>query len=65
MDVLFADEGPKGKECGRGRECKTCTKPSMSESTWDWCGTRTMSPRMALRLKRLAVLVNEDRVLKG
>ncbi|CAG2202829.1 unnamed protein product [Mytilus edulis] len=54
-----------GQLCGLGRGCISCEKPSMSKSTWDWCATRVMSPRMALRLKRLAVLVKTDTMVKG
>jgi hypothetical protein len=65
IDVQFENEGPVDKECGLGRACKNCDRPSMSGSTWDWCSTRTMTPRLGLRLKRLAVLVRKDKLLKG
>lgn len=65
VDVQFVDEGQVGQSCGLGRGCISCEKPSMSKSTWDWCATRVMSPRMALRLKRLAVLVKTDTMVKG
>ncbi|XP_071181101.1 uncharacterized protein [Mytilus edulis] len=65
VDVQFVQEGKEGHSCGLGRGCISCEKPSMSKSTWDWCATRVMSPRMALRLKRLAALVKTDSVLKG
>lgn len=64
LDVDFESEGPLGSKCGKNRECNQCIRPSMSGIPWDWCGTRVMSPRMAFRLKRLAVLAKKHPDLK-
>ncbi|XP_060074378.1 uncharacterized protein LOC132554096, partial [Ylistrum balloti] len=56
-DVSFAREGPEDSACGTDtRRCKDCKTYDKSDDPWDWCLTRTMTPRMALRLRRLAIL---------
>lgn len=56
-DVDFDPEGPTDASCGTDtRRCKDCKTYEDVEDPWDWCLTRTMTPRMALRLRRLVIL---------
>ncbi|XP_033749025.1 uncharacterized protein LOC117333712 [Pecten maximus] len=57
LDVTFEPEGPADSSCGTTtRRCKDCATYDEVEDPWDWCLTRTMTPRMALRLRRLSIL---------
>ncbi|XP_069134798.1 uncharacterized protein [Argopecten irradians] len=56
-DVDFDPEGPTDASCGTDtRRCKDCQTYEDVEDPWDWCLTRAMTPRMALRLRRLVIL---------
>ena len=57
-DVVFLPEGQVDNWCGvETRKCGDCNAASSNiEDYWSWCGTRTMTMRLAIRLKRLAVL---------
>lgn len=61
-DVVFSPEGPADTWCGvETRRCQDCSTPVDDESfgePWNWCGTRTMTMRLATRLHRMAVLTN-------
>ena len=61
-DVEFSPEGPMDAWCGvETRRCRLCVFPvdeSSVADTWSWCGTRTMSMRLAIRLHRLSILTD-------
>ena len=65
-NIEFSPEGPSDTWCGvETRRCRQCTSSVEDDygaeyvaDTWKWCGTRTMSMRLAVRLQRLAVLTN-------
>lgn len=65
-NIEFLPEGPSDTWCGvETRRCRSCASSVEDKygseyvtDTWNWCGTRTMSMRMAVRLQRLAVLTN-------
>ncbi|OWF46932.1 uncharacterized protein LOC110454960 [Mizuhopecten yessoensis] len=60
-DVSFPPEGPVDEVCGTAtRRCKDCKTYDESDDPWDWCLTRTMTPRMALRLRRLSILSKDQ-----
>ncbi|XP_021358220.1 uncharacterized protein LOC110453568 [Mizuhopecten yessoensis] len=56
-NVSFPPEGPANSACGTTtRRCRDCKTYDVRDDPWDWCLTRTMTPRMALRLRRLSIL---------
>ncbi|KAK3589129.1 hypothetical protein CHS0354_017095 [Potamilus streckersoni] len=58
-DVEFAPEMRTTGWCGsKSRQCRSCERAHDSQETWNWCGTRVMTPRLALRLRKLAKLAN-------
>ncbi|KAL3857350.1 hypothetical protein ACJMK2_012026 [Sinanodonta woodiana] len=58
-DVEFAPETSTTGWCGsKSRQCRSCERANGSQDTWDRCGTRLMTPRLALRLRKLAKLAN-------
>ncbi|XP_046356065.2 uncharacterized protein LOC124134979 [Haliotis rufescens] len=58
-DVIFKPEGSSSATCYQStRRCKSTCKWSDSTEPWDWCQTRVMTPRMAIRLRRMAAIVN-------
>ena len=61
-DVTFSPEGPSDTWCGvQTRQCRPdCSLPIDATDTWNWCGSRTMSMRLAVKLQRLSVLTNGD-----
>lgn len=63
-DVEFEPEGPQTESCGMDtRRCQQCSSLQDSDDPVDWCTTRTMVPRMAVRLRRLAKIVNIEKGL--
>lgn len=67
-DVEFTAEGQTDSWCGvETRQCQDCSSASNDiEDHWSWCGTRTMHMRLATRLQRLSVIVNNQvRVVKA
>ncbi|XP_061177744.1 uncharacterized protein LOC133186527 [Saccostrea echinata] len=68
-DIKFDPEDPTSMWCGSPlRPCSNCSSISTKDS-WNICSNRLMTPRTALRLRRLAVLVRHHssniRVLKA
>ncbi|XP_067685171.1 uncharacterized protein [Haliotis asinina] len=60
-DVIFKPEGSPSATCYQStRRCKSTCKWSDSTEHWDWCQTRVMTPRMAIRLRRLAAIVKHQ-----
>ena len=71
-NIEFLPEGPSDSWCGvETRRCRSCDVSVEDEygsevvtDTWKWCGTRTMSMRMAVRLQRLAAFTNNQSMHK-
>ncbi|XP_062573122.1 uncharacterized protein LOC134235056 isoform X2 [Saccostrea cucullata] len=68
-DIKFAPEDPASMWCGSPlRPCSNCSSIS-TRNSWNICSNRLMTPRAALRLRKLTVLVRHHssniRVLKA
>ncbi|XP_048252021.1 uncharacterized protein LOC124134974 [Haliotis rufescens] len=59
-DLTFDPEGSLSAMCYQStRRCKSTCEWSDSTEPWDWCQTRVMTPRMAIRLRRLAAIASQ------
>lgn len=63
-DVQFLPEGPASTWCGvETRKCQNCSRNDdeiIETNPWNWCETRTMTMRLAVKLQRLSVLTNAN-----
>lgn len=62
QDIQFLPEGNLSDWCGvETRQCRACSNSSGDlDDHWTWCGTRTMSMRMATRLTRLSEISRQQ-----
>lgn len=60
--LTFDAEGQSDKWCGHSsRPCRDqCDQPSGDLEPWNWCSTRMMTPRTAMRLRKLQMLSQEN-----
>ncbi|XP_046569945.1 uncharacterized protein LOC124278269 [Haliotis rubra] len=59
-DFTFDPEGSSSDMCYQStRRCKSTCELSVTKEPWDWCQTRVMTPRMAIRLRRLVAIVKQ------
>ncbi|XP_067685193.1 uncharacterized protein [Haliotis asinina] len=59
-DFTFDPEGSSSDTCYQStRRCRSTCELSVSEDPWDWCQTRVMTARMAIRLRRLFPIVQQ------
>ncbi|XP_045182304.2 uncharacterized protein LOC123541024 [Mercenaria mercenaria] len=64
-DISFKPEGQQTDWCGSAlRTCNSCNHSSSDGHalTWDSCITRIMSPRLALRLRKLANIARRNSI---
>ncbi|KAK7087589.1 uncharacterized protein [Littorina saxatilis] len=63
--LTFGPEGQQDNWCGTAsRQCiADCTSASDSQEPWDWCSTRMMTPRLAIRLRTLQKLAEKEGIV--
>ncbi|KAL8573315.1 hypothetical protein ACOMHN_032777 [Nucella lapillus] len=62
--LTFKTEGQATEWCGYlSRPCRDlCDTPLNDLEPWDWCSTRMMTPRLAIRLRKLQKLAEEKNI---